>query len=140
MDRGIWYLITPGGEGRKPSPAKQSWRSSLQLHDYLQERRPAGIPSSSPCWSSRTYCPTPTSRPGSTQAGVSVLFRTENLVERLIEAVATCRVNYPPSGDETAEEVELLVPGTMRVALGIPEALDLHADNAVFQNVQTVII
>ncbi len=41
------------------------------------------------------------------QAGVRVLFGTENLVERLIEVVATCRVNYPPSGDEIAEEVEL---------------------------------
>ena len=30
------------------------------------------------------------------------------------------------------------MPGTMRLASGIPEALDLHADNAVFQNVQTV--
>ena len=129
-------------EVRGASPARPSRAGGRPYSSTtdLQERRPAGIPSSSPCWSSRTYCPTPTSRPGSTQAGVSVLFGTENLVERLIEAVATCRVNYPPSGDETAEEVELLVPGTMRVALGIPEALDLHADNAVFQNVQTVII
>ena len=55
-----------------------------------------------------------------------------------LDTVATCRVNYPPSEDETAEEVEMLVSGMMRVAPGIPEALDLHADNAVFQNVQTV--
>ena len=67
-----------------------------------------------------------------------MLFGTETLVERLIGAVATWRGNYPPSEDVTAEEVELLMPGTMRVAAGILEALDLHTDKVVFQNVQTV--
>ena len=42
VDRGSWHLITQEGEGRKPSPAKQSWESSLQLHHYLQEPLPAG--------------------------------------------------------------------------------------------------
>ncbi len=139
VDRGIWYLITPGGEGRKPSPAKQSWRSSIQLHDYLQERLPAGRnPFVIPMLVFPDMLPDANIEAWSIHAGVSVLFGTENLVERLIGAVATWRVNYPPSGDVTAEEVELLMPGTMRVAAGIPEALYLHTDKVVFQNVQTV--
>ena len=35
IDRGSWYLATPDGEDKKPTPAKQTWDTALQLHDFL---------------------------------------------------------------------------------------------------------
>ena len=98
--------------GASPARPSRAGRSSIQLHDYLQERLPAGRnPFVIPMLVFPDMLPDANIEAWSIQAGVRVLFGTENLVEHLVEAVATCRVNYPPSGYETAEEVELLMPG-----------------------------
>ena len=58
-------------------------------------------------------------------------------MDRLIELVSTCRVYYPP----TAEEVDLLVPGTMPEAAGAPDApdaMELLAQRFVIQNAAVV--
>lgn len=139
VDRGTWYLNTPDGEERKPSPAKQSWESSLQLHHYLRERLPAGrnpfvvpiltFPDMEPCENIEVW---------SVQAGVRVMFGSETLVERLIEVLSTCRVYSPPTAEEVTEEVDLLVPGTMSAAAGTRETLDLQTRQVVIQSAQVV--
>ena len=137
--RGIWHLITPEGEERKPSPAKQSWRSSLQLHDYLQKRLSAGRnPFVVPILLFSGMGPEANIEAWSVQAGVRVLFGTENLVERLIEMVATCTVYSPPSWGEIAEEVELLMPGVMPENAGNAEVLEFQARQVVIQHAAVV--
>ena len=139
VDRGIWYLTTPDGEERKPSPAKQSWQSSLQLHDYLQERLPAGRnPFVIPILVFPDMDPDADIEAWSVQAGVRVLFGTENLVERLLEVAATCTVYFPPSGEEIAEEVDLLVPGVMPEDAGNAEVPDLQTRQVVIQHAAVV--
>ena len=38
LQGGSWYLSTPQGEVRTPTPLAQLWDSTMARHDYLQER------------------------------------------------------------------------------------------------------
>ena len=74
----------------------------------------------------------------SVQAGVRVLFGTENLVERLTEVVATCTVYSPPSGEEIVEEVELLMPGVMPENADNAEVLEFQGRHVIIQHAAVV--
>ena len=69
------------------------------------------------------------------QAGIHVLFGTERLVERLVELAATARVYFPPTAEEVAEEVELVMPG---VADPAPAAVDLQTHQVIIQHADVV--
>ena len=112
VHKGVWYFITPAGEERKGSPLKQAWDSTMGLHDHLKngvadKRNPFIVPvivlpdmerdEDIESWT--------------LQSGVRVLWGTDNLVERLIELADTCNFFYPPTAEEIAEEVKLVIPG-----------------------------
>ena len=105
-DQGSWYLTTPNGEEKKPTPAKQAWDAALQEH-INGNRNPFVLP----------VLVFPDMEPDAdieawgAQAGIHVLFGPERLVERLVELAATARVYFPPTAEEIAEEVELVMPG-----------------------------
>ena len=69
------------------------------------------------------------------QAGIHVLFGAERLVERLVELAATARVYFPPTAEEIAEEVELVMPG---VADPAPAAVDLQTRQVIIQHADVV--
>ena len=118
VDRGIWYLATPTGEQKKPTPAKQTWDAALQLHDFLQDRIDRSKnPFVVPVLVFPDMDPDAYIEAWSAQAGIQVLFGAERLVERLIELATTARGYFPPTAVEIAEEVALVIPG-----LGVPGA------------------
>ena len=136
IDRGSWYPATPDGENKKPTPAKQTWDAALQLHDFLQERIDNGRnPFVVPVLFFPDMEPDAGIEAWSAQAGIRVLFGSERLVERLVELAQTARVYFPPTAEEIAEEVELVMPG---VADPAPAAMDLQARQVVIQHADVV--
>ena len=136
ISRGSWYLATPNGEEKKPTPAKQAWDAALQLHDYLQEhitgsRNPFVLP----VLVFPDMAQDPDIEGWAAQAGIHVLFGAERLVERLVELAATARVYFPPTAEEIAEEVELVMPG---VADPAPAAVDLQTRQVIIQHADVV--
>ena len=136
INRGIWYLATPDGEERAPTPAKQCWDAALRLHDYLQERI-NGIrnPFVVPVLVFPNMAQAPDIEAWAAQAGIHVLFGAQRLVQRLVELAATARVCFPPTADEIAEEVELVMPG---VADPAPATVDLQTRQVIIQHADVV--
>ena len=143
MAKGVWYLHTPAGDERKGSLLKQAWDSTMGLHDHLQaqiadNRNPFTVP----------IIVFPDMEPDSDiegwalQAGVRVLWGPDNLVERLIDLAATCNFFYPPTAEEVAEEVELVMPGLgapVQERTPAPEApMKLQARQVVIQHAAVV--
>ena len=142
-DKGAWRLITHGGEEHKGSPLKQAWDSTMGLHDHLQKkiagsRNPVIVP----------VIVFPDMEPDedieawAMQAGVRVLFGADDLVARLVELADTCNFFFPPTAEEVAEEVDLVMPG-----LGNPKpakmpspktTLDMQAQHLNIQNAGVV--
>ena len=111
IDRGVWYLATPGGEGKKSTPAKQTWESALQLHDILRERiQGSRNPFVVPVLAFPDTEPGPQIEVWAAQAGIHVIFGMERFIERLVELAVNARVYFPPTADEIAEEVALVLP------------------------------
>ena len=75
-----------------------------------------------------------------TQAGVRVLFGAERLVDRLVHLADTCNFFYPPTAEEVAEEVGLVMPGLGEPATArAPEAsMDLGARQVIIQHASVV--
>ena len=136
IERGSWYLSTPSGEEKKPTPAKQTWDAALQLHDFLQERIDDGRnPFVVPLLAFPDMEPDTDIEAWSAQAGIHVLFGAECLAERLVELARTARVYFPPTAGEIAEEVELVMPGVVDPA---PAAMDLQARQVIIQHAEVV--
>ena len=69
------------------------------------------------------------------QAAIHVLFGSERLVERLEELADVVQVRFPPTEEEIAEEVELVMPG---VADPAPSAMGLQARQVIIQHADVV--
>ena len=131
IERGSWYLATLCGQEKKPTPAKQTWDAALQLHDFLQESIDDGRnPFVVPVLVFPNMEPDADIEAWSAQAGIHVLFGSDRLVDRLVELANTARVYFPPTAEEIAEEVELVMPG---VAEPAPAAMDLQARQVIIQ-------
>ena len=109
---GSWYLSTAQGEVRKVTPLKQLWDSTMKLHDHLQEeldgdRQPFWVP----VLLLPDMEPDPAIQAWADHSHVHVVFGTDNLVEQLINLAPQTRQIYPPTGEEIAEEVALVMPG-----------------------------
>ena len=107
-----WYLNTPQGEIRKAPPLAQLWDSTMTLHDCLQEqlggkRNPFFVPIL--CLADME--PDPVIEEWAEHTNVHVIFGTDDLVERLAELVPRTGRQYPPTLEETAEEVGIVMPG-----------------------------
>ena len=107
-----WYLHTPQGEIRKAPPLVQLWDSTMTLHDRLQEqieteRNPFFVP----VLNLPDMEPDPAIEEWAEHTNVHVLFGTDDLVERLAELVPRTGRHYPPTLEETAEEVGIVMPG-----------------------------
>ena len=109
---GIWYRSTPRGEVRVPTPLAQLWGATMALHDHLQERL-GGI--RSPFFIPVLLLPDMEADPAieewAEHTHVHVLFGTDDLVERLVDLAPHAQVLYPPTAEEIAEEVALVMPG-----------------------------
>ncbi len=109
---GSWYLSTPRGEVRKPTPLSQLWDSTMRLHDCLQEqlgrdRNPFWIP----VLLLADMEPDPAIEAWADHSHVHVIFGTDNLVEQLLNLAPRARQLYPPTAEEIAEEAALVMPG-----------------------------
>ena len=136
IERGNWYLATPNGEEKKPTPAKQCWDAALQLHDYLQEHiNGSRNPFVLPVLLFPDMEPDPDIEAWAAQAGIHVLFGAERLDPRLVELASTARVYFPPTAAEIAEEVELVMPG---VADPAPAAVELQTRQVIIQHAEVV--
>ena len=136
IERGRWYLATPAGEEKKSTPAKQCWESALALHDYLQERISGSRnPFVVPVVLFRDMEPDADIEAWAGQAAIHVLFGSERLVERLEELADVVQVRFPPTEEEIAEEVELVMPG---VADPAPSAMGLQARQVIIQHADVV--
>ena len=109
---GIWYLSTPRGEVRVPSPLPKIWDSTMKLHDYVQARVEDGR---NPFFVPVLLLPDmevdPAIEEWAEHTHVHVLFGTDDLVERLVDLAPHAQVLYPPTAEEIAEEVALVMPG-----------------------------
>ena len=109
---GSWYLSTPRGEVRKPTPLSQLWDSTMRLHDCLQEqlgrdRNPFWIP----VLLLADMEPDPAIEAWADHSHVQVIFGTDNQVEQLLNLAPRARQLYPPTAEEIAEEAALVMPG-----------------------------
>ena len=140
IERGIWYLVTLGGEEKKATPAKQTWVAALQLHDFLQERINGNRnPFVVPVLLFLDMKPDADIEAWSAQAGIHVLFGSERLMERLMELATTARVYFPPTADEIHEEVQLVMPAVAGPVAGpVPAAMDLQARQVIIQHADVV--
>ena len=138
---GIWYLSTPRGEVRKPSPLPKIWDSTLKLHDHLEERvedgrNPFFVPvllladmetdRAIEEWAEHTH--------------VHVLFGTDHVVERLIALTPDTRLLYPPTATEITEEVALVLPGRQPEPPPAPETQRFQARQVAVHHAEEVII
>ena len=109
---GTWYRSTPRGEVRVPSPLPKIWDSTMKLHDYVQARVGDGR---NPFFVPVLLLPDmevdPAIEEWAEHTHVHVLFGTDDLVERLINLAPHAQVLYPPTAEEIAEEVDLVLPG-----------------------------
>ena len=143
-EKGDWYLATRGGEERKDSPLKQAWDSTMALHDFLQKRVKHGnTPFIVPVIIFPDMDPDEGIEACAMRAGVRVLFGADNLVERLVEMAKTCNFYFPPTAEEVAEELELLMPGMGAVpskapAAKAPAAMDFQARQVIIQHASVV--
>ena len=136
IERGSWYLATPTGEEKASTPAKQCWDAALQLHDYLQERiNGSRNPFVLPVLVFPDMAPDADIEAWAAQAGIHVLFGAARLVQRLVELAAMARVYFPPTAEEIAEEMELVMPG---VADPAPAVMDLQARQVIIQHADVV--
>ena len=143
-EKGVLYLRTLDGEERKPGLLKQAKDSTMALHDYLKERiaDKRCSPFTVPVIIFADMEPDSAIEAAATQAGVKVLFGTDRLVERLIELAASCNFFYPPTAENVAEEVGLLMPGLGYTA---PETTprpttptEVRAQDVIIQHADTV--
>ena len=112
IERGVWYLTTPGGEEKKSTPAKQTWEAALHLHDFLQERIQGNRnPFIVPVLAFPDMEPDPQIEAWAAQSGIHVIFGMERFMERLAELASAARIYFPPTAEEIAEEVALVLPG-----------------------------
>ena len=139
IERGRWYLATPNGEEKKSTPAKQAWESALALHNHLQERiSDARNPFVVPVLLFPDMEPDADIETWAAQARIHVLFGGQRLVERLEELAAVSQVRFPPTEEEIAEEVELVMPGVAEVADPAPSVIGLQARQVIIQHANVV--
>lgn len=69
---------------------------------------------------------------------VPVVFGTDHLVERLIDLAPHTRVLYPPTSEETAKEVALVMLGQPQPPA--PNPMELQARQVVIQQADQVIV
>ena len=137
-ERGKWYLATPNGEEKQSTPAKQALESALALHNYLQERiSDTRNPFVVPVLLFPDMDPDADIETWAAQAGIHVLFGEQRLVERLEELAAVAQMRFPPTEEEIAEEVDLVMPG---VADPTPSVMGLQARQVIIQHANVVII
>ena len=106
-----WYRSTPRGEVRVPSPLAKIWDSTMKLHDYVQARVEDGRnPFFIPVLLLPDMEPDPAIEAWAEHTHVHVVFGTDDLVERLIDLAPHTRLLYPPTAEEIAEEVALVLP------------------------------
>ena len=145
-EKGAWYLATPGGEERKDSLLKQCWDSTMDLHNFLKERVKHGnTPFMVPVLIFPDMEEDDDIKAWAVQARVRVLFGVERLVERLVELAGTCNFFYPPTAEEIAEEVELVMPGlgaapveAPAAPVEAPAAMDFQARQVIIQHASVV--
>ena len=107
-----WYLSTPQGEERKKSPLPQLWDATLKLHDFLKARVADGRnPFMVPVLLLPDMEPDADIEAWADHTNVHVVFGTDDLVERLVDLAPHAQVLYPPTAEEIAEEVALVMPG-----------------------------
>ena len=137
IERGRWRLGTPKGQKKVSTPARQTWDAAMSLHHFLDEglhngRNPFILPV-------LLFCdmePDPDIETWAEQARVYVIFGMERLVENLVDLATDAPVHYPPSSEEIAEEVNLVMPGVLAPP---PPAADPMPDPAVLQARQVII-
>ena len=135
-ERGKWYVATPNGEEKQSTPAKQTWESALTLHNYLQERiSDARNPFVVPVLLFPDMELDADIETWVAQARIHVLFGEQRLVERLEELASVAQVRFPPTEEEIAEEVELVMPG---VADPAPSVIGLQARQVIIQHANVV--
>ena len=142
IERGIWYLSAPDGEEKKSTPAKQTWESALQFNRFLQEKIEGNRnPFVVPVLAFPDMDPDSQIEAWAAQAGIHVIFGTEGFMERLVELAVNARVYFPPTAEEIAEEVALVLPEEPASPLGAdpaPAAVDLQARQVIIQRADVV--
>ena len=135
---GIWYLSTPRGEVRVPSPLPKIWDSTMKLHDYVQARVEDGRnPFFIPVLLLPDMEPDPAIEAWAEHTHVHVVFGTDDLVERLIDLAPHTRLLYPPTAEEIAEEIALVLPGGTETP---PADVQFKAEHVTIQHADRVII
>ena len=127
VERGVWYLGTPAGPERMPSPMKQCWDPAMGLNRFLQGRiKSYRNPFIVPVLVFPDMDENEEIEAWASQSRIHVLWGSDRLREGLIEMVDGCNVFYPPTAEETIEEVELVTPGLggparRRIRLFLPD-------------------
>ena len=135
-----WFLSTPQGEIRKPSPLAQIWASTMKLHDSLKEGvRDNRTPFLVAVLSLPDMERDEDIEEWADHTNAHVVFGTDHIVERLIALAPHSKVLYPPTADEIEEEVALVIP---RKAGNPPVAapVEFQAREVVIQHADQVTI
>ena len=141
--RGRWHLDGPNGEQKVSTPARQTWDAAMKLHDFLDEgvhdgRNPCILPV-------LLFCdmePDPDIQAWAEQAWVYVRFGMERMVENLVALAADAPVHHPPTAEEIAQEVNLVMPGVLdpppEADGPVPDPTVLQARQVIIQHAEVV--
>ena len=123
-----------------PTPLAQLWDGTMALHDYLQERLGGTrSPFFIPVLLLPDMEPDPAIEAWAEHTHVHVVFGTDALVERLIDLAPHTRLLYPPTAEEIAEEVALVLPGGTETPPA-PADVQFKAEHVTIQHADRVII
>ena len=111
IERGVLYLMMPDGTERQVgSVLKECWDATMALHRWLQERIPDGrSPFMVPVAVFPDMAPDEAIEAWAVQAGVRVLWGSDQLVQRLIDMAKHCKFYYPPTAQQARQEVALVL-------------------------------
>ena len=85
--------------------------------------------------------PDPQIKAWAAQAGIHVIFGMESFMDRLVELAVNARVYFPPTAEEIAEEVVLVLPeepAPMPETDPVPDTVDLQARQVIIQRADVV--
>ena len=138
-NRGEWFRHD-GLEWQKiPSPLEQTWLAAISVRDALKRRLDLNV-----FVVPMLICPDMDRDPDIDQATangkVSILWGTNDLVDRMAEVARTRPINSPPTAGQIARVVEFFMPGlgTAPEPAPTPAAMELAGRQLIIHHVDTM--
>ena len=138
-NRGEWFLRNGLVWQKAPCPLDQTWLAAISVHDALARRLTLNI-FVVPVLVFPDMDRDPAIDQAMANGKVSVLWGTNDLVDRMAEVARTRPINSPPTAGQIARVVEFFMPGlgTASAPDPTPAAMELAGRQLIIHHVDTM--